>query len=70
MGAVLDVRFLNEEMMKAQEELGFDTHREFIQALFLTKHNVIVDDFSKLKFTYLAKGIIVKGEIGQALQWK
>lgn len=70
MGRVIDIRFLYTDMQKAQEELGYDSHRDFVRAMFLTKHNVIIEDFSKLKFTYLKAGIIVKGEIGKGLVWK
>lgn len=70
MGRKIDVRFLNTDIQKAIDDLGYDTHREFVASLFLTKHNVIVDDFSKLKYKYLPHGVIVTGEIGVSLQWK
>lgn len=66
----LKVAFLFTDMYDAQEHLGFDEPRQFVAALFLTKHNVVVTDFSKLKYNYKKTGIVVEGEISKSLEWK
>lgn len=66
----LRVGFLYEEIEKAQEELGLETHREFVAALFLIKHKAIVTNFEKLRYTYTKKGVIVAGVISETLEWQ
>ncbi len=52
-------------------EPGKQGHRQFVAWLFLKQHNCMVEDFTKLKYTYLVRNKTaitqVEGAIGHAL---
>lgn len=58
-------------MLIARQTDLFKTHRDFVAALFLKQHKCVIEDFAKLKTTYLASNgvlcYLIEGQLGNGL---
>lgn len=53
------VKFTINDMLTARDSGKFNTHRDFVKALFMVHHKVMIPDqaFIKLKFHYSKNGV-------------